>query len=171
MTLIARRFLVMSAVLMVVALACPVAAELDPATADDDGDGVADALDQCPDTAAGDLVGADGCSVCPCDVTASGNAWGSHQMYMACVVGEARNRRADGTMTSKSVRHVIRMARHSTCGNAQLTRCCVYANFDDEVGSCRTTTPDACETLDDGADDGEADDIGAGSCAGNPCAF
>jgi hypothetical protein len=35
--------------------------------ADADGDGVADASDQCADTPAGDLVGDTGCSVCPCD--------------------------------------------------------------------------------------------------------
>ena len=164
----ARCLVLVFAAALVLAATRPAAAQVD---ADTDGDGVADSLDQCPDTPTGDLVDTNGCSVCPCDGTADGNAWTSHQAYIACVVGEVKTRRAASTMMGRAARAAIKTAKRSSCGNENLTRCCVYANFDDDVGSCHLMAPDACDALDSRLDDGEADDIGGGSCLGNPCAF
>ena len=54
-------------------------------------------------------------------------------------------------------------------GDRRLTRCCVYADEDGDVGACRLMPPDACDALD--TDDVEADDEGSGSCVPNPCVF
>ena len=164
----ARCLVLVLAGVLALATVRPAAAQVDT---DADGDGVTDVLDQCPDTPTGELVETDGCSVCPCDEAADGGAWTSHQAYVGCVVGEVKARRAAGEMRGRAARAAIKTAKRSSCGNENLTRCCVYANFDDDVGSCHLMAPDACTALDDRLDDGEADDIGGGSCLGNPCAF
>jgi hypothetical protein len=65
----------------------------------------------------------------------------------------------------------MRVARRSTCGNIVLTRCCVYQDYFAEVGTCRITTVESCDAIDDrlSEGDGGADDEGPGSCAPNPC--
>ncbi len=147
----------------------PVAAQ--GAGDDGDSDGVVDALDECPDTPIGDLIDDRGCSVCPCDGTAAGAAWGSRREYVACVKAESKQRRAVGLLRAKQMRAAIRAARRSTCADQQLTRCCVYADFDTEIGQCRLMTGAACDALDERLfeSDGAADDEGGGSCLPNPC--
>ena len=135
--------------------------------ADSDGDGVVDALDNCDDTPPGDLVDADGCSVCPCDATVNGDDWGSHRDYVRCVASAARSRFKIGALRPRDMRVVVKRARRSTCGNAELTRCCIYAE-DADVGTCRMMPPDACDALSDHED---AEDEGGGSCVPNPCEF
>lgn len=110
-------------------------------------------------------------AACPCDTTADGAAWGSHSEYVACVARAARQLRTDGMLRPRQMRAAIRTARQSTCGNPSLTRCCVYQSDDDDVGRCRMLSPDACDALDDQIENGEADDMGSGSCLPNPCAF
>ena len=168
----ARRLAFGLAVLWAVAGAAPAAGQVDP---DSDGDGVADAVDQCPDTDPGDLVDDVGCSVCPCDAPVDADAWASHDDYVACVTGAAKVRRADGSMKRKDMRNAIKRARKATCGNADLTRCCVYAHIDDNadvnVGQCRITTVDACDALSQRDDLDWVEDADAGSCTPNPCLF
>jgi hypothetical protein len=135
---------------------------------DSDGDGVVDALDNCDDTPPGDLVDADGCSVCPCDATVDGDDWGSHRDYVRCVASAARSRVQIGAFRPRDLRAVVKRARRSTCGNAALTRCCIYADEDADVGTCRMMRPDACDALSEHED---AEDEGNGSCVPNPCAF
>jgi hypothetical protein len=167
----ARWFVCAFAVLLVLALAPPAAGQAEPA--DEDQDGVADAVDQCAETPPGDLVDPLGCSICPCDETAAGDAWASHRAYVDCVVAAARAQQAAGTLRRKQVRAAIRRAKKATCGNEELTRCCVYAldgDFDDAVrGRCRFLRPDDCDALDEQVD--WAEDIGGGSCTPNPCVF
>jgi len=148
----------------------PVAADTGP---DADDDGVADAVDACPATEPADLAGPDGCAICSCEGDADGTAWSSHKEYVACVREGARERRVAGTIDAARSRALMRRARNSTCGNAALVRCCVFALFDDESGRCRIMTEDACEALDDQLfdTDGEADVEDAGSCLPNPCTF
>ncbi len=110
-------------------------------------------------------------ATCPCDAAADGAAWASHGEYVACVATEARHLRMAGAMRPKERRAAIRAAKHSTCGNDALTRCCVYLSDDANVGQCRMMSPDACSALDDQMDSGEADDEGSGSCVPNPCTF
>ena len=160
------------AVMWTMASAWPAAAQVeDPA--DLDGDGVVDTLDQCLDTPPEDLIAADGCSVCPCDETTAGDPWVSHDAYVGCVAGEAHARRQAGTMRRREMRAAIRRARRSTCGDAALTRCCVYVHLDDmadvNVGQCRMIGPDECDALADQVDWSE--DVGGGSCNPNPCLF
>ena len=133
---------------------------------DTDGDGVVDSLDQCDDTPPGDIVDADGCSVCPCDETADGDSWTSHRDYVQCVAAEARTRVQSGAAHTRDMRAAVKRARRSTCGNPALTRCCVYTDDNADLGSCRMMRPDACDALSDRVD---AEDEGSGSCVPNPC--
>jgi hypothetical protein len=169
---LARRLALALAVLWVVAGAASAAAQVDP---DEDGDGVVDTLDECNDTPEGDLIDAQGCSVCPCDATAAGDPWASHDAYVACVMDEAKARREAKTMKRREMRNVIRRARKATCGDQALTRCCVYAHLDDtadvSVGQCRIMTVDACEEMGLREDLDWVEDVEGGSCTPNPCLF
>jgi hypothetical protein len=138
---------------------------------DFDEDGVVDTSDACPDSQLGELVDARGCSVCPCDRAADGSAWESRDAYVRCVATEARARRGAGTLRPSGVRAAIRQAQRSTCGDVRLTRCCVFEDFMDDVGSCRIVTPAACQALDERTWEGDAEDEGIGSCLPNPCVF
>ena len=152
-------------------LVAPVWAQSEPAP-DSDMDGVMDDLDQCDDTPLGDLVDAAGCSLCPCDESVDAEPWPSHKRYVACVVGVAKHMRAAHQLTRKQKRAAVKRARRSTCGTEQLTRCCVYPDYDPDaesvVGDCRIMTADACFDLGDRVD---AEDEGSGSCTPNPCVY
>lgn len=137
---------------------------------DADGDGVVDGVDQCEETPAGDLVDSEGCSVCPCEETAEGDDWASHEDYVRCVAGEAKRRRLERTLRRKDMRAAIKRAKRATCGNPALTVCCVYASEDDEVGQCRVLTVDRCDALWEQSDN-DVEDMGPGSCQPNPCAY
>jgi hypothetical protein len=140
---------------------------------DDDLDGVMDSADLCLDTPPGDLVGADGCSLCPCEGSADGNAWTSHRDYVACVGTTAKQMKLAHLITRKEMKAAVKAAKRSSCGSATVTRCCVYTDLfgDAEVveGRCRLISEDACLELDAQVD--LAEDIGAGSCLPNPCLF
>jgi hypothetical protein len=156
--------------LLAAALAVPATAR--PLAEDLDGDGVADAADACPDTE-GDLVDADGCSVCPCAETLDGDSWRSHDDYVACVVAAARAQKAARRGSRRAIRQAVRRAKRSTCGDDGRTRCCIYPDdpdldADTIVGRCRTTTVDECDRI---ADDHDAEDAGPGSCTPNPCVY
>jgi hypothetical protein len=158
-------------VLLVTGLLLAAGSAAGQASEDLDGDGVADAVDQCPDTPAGDLVDGNGCSVCPCDAPAGGTAWASHRAYVACVLTAAKERRAAGRLAATGIRAAVRHARSSTCGNPLLTRCCIYATAADTVGRCRMMTADACDALDASGHVDSADDVDPGSCSPSPCPF
>ena len=155
------------AVAAALALAAPALA------VDDDGDKVDDAVDQCVDTPPGDLVDETGCSVCPCDLRADGSEWSSHLEYLACVVDAAKQLRHAKKIGRKTARAAIRASRKSSCGNAQLTRCCIYPDDADQldtvVGQCRLMTVDDCDAL--SATHDFVEDADAGSCLPNPCVF
>jgi hypothetical protein len=121
---------------------------------DADGDGVIDVEDACADTPPGDLVGATGCSVCPCDGGASG--WPSRRAYVACVRGETRFRMVARTLDASGRRDAMRRARHATCGRPNRTRCCVPG------GECVVVTERACT-----ARGGQS--LAVGSCVPSPC--
>jgi len=169
--IVVRRLVIGFAVLCALAAAAPAAAQV----ADGDDDGVADDVDQCTDTPAGDLVDATGCSVCPCDETAAGDAWTSHDDYVGCVTAEAKARRKAHTLKRRAMKLAIQRARKATCGNEALTRCCIYAHLDDEaevnVGQCKLMSPDACDALSERDDLDYVEDAEGGSCTPNPCLF
>jgi hypothetical protein len=136
---------------------------------DVDGDGVDDSIDECTDTEPGDMIDADGCSICPCEETADGDAWASHDAYVQCVAAEAKDRRHEHMVKRKEMRAMIKHAKASSCGNDELTRCCTYAGDDDDVGKCKVMSVDKCDALWEESD--YVDDAGPGSCTPNPCGF
>lgn len=165
------RLLLATAAMTALVLARPVLAGT---TVDDDGDGVADDVDACLDTPAGDLVKADGCSVCPCDGPTEDQPWASRGEYQTCVFTEVRARKRAGSMNRKAARAAMKNARKASCGDAQLTRCCVYPSdipddADTIVGDCKVMTVDHCAQLEDTLD--WAEDADPGSCLPNPCVF
>ena len=162
-------YAVLAAVLVI---AVPLSARADDAP-DYDGDGVADAVDACPDTDPADLISPDGCPIVSCEGGLGGSGWSSTGAYADYVAAWVKGARASNKLTGREARSILRRARKSTCGDASQVRCCVFALFDDDIGRCRIMTEDACEALDDQLfeSDGEADDEGPGSCLPNPCVF
>ncbi len=161
-----------SALIALCLIAVPCAGRADDVS-DTDGDGVADAVDACPDTDVADVVGPDGCTLCSCENGVDGAGWSSHGEYLSCMRTAIRTGRKSGALGASDARRLMRAARFSTCGSPALVRCCVFAKFDDDVGSCRIMSEDACNALDDRLfdNDGEADSEDAGSCLPNPCTF
>jgi hypothetical protein len=87
---------------------------------DTDGDGVPDAIDVCPNTPAGAIVNANGCSInqlCPCAGPASGGTWRNHGAYVSCVSGAANNFVAAGLITTAQKDTIVSTAGQSSCGN------------------------------------------------------
>jgi hypothetical protein len=132
---------------------------------DADKDGVADDVDLCPDSPPYELVGDDGCSVCPCGGDVLGSTWASRTDYLHCVLDEVHARRADGQLTRKAARPFVRAARNATCGQAMKVRCCIMFEGKSE-GMCRVVDEARC----DGAlAIGGIASLDAGSCFPNPC--
>jgi len=141
---------------------------------DFDEDGVVDTIDACPDSEPSDLVGPDGCAVCSCDGGPAGAGWESRKAYIACVRHWVKGLRTADAVDLTAGRLLVRRARHSTCGNPVLVRCCVFQPIDAEVGKCRVMSEDACDALDErlfNDDQGEANNEDTGSCLPNPCTF
>jgi hypothetical protein len=90
--------------------------------ADSDGDGVPDIEDQCPNTPAGSVVDADGCSIdqlAPCSGPAGGGAWKSHGNYLDAVAKTTGCFAESGFITKRDAREIIDAAAHSDCGQKQ----------------------------------------------------
>ena len=86
---------------------------------DEDADGVPDSLDQCPGTAAGAIVDANGCSIdqiAPCSGPASGGTWKNHGQYVSAVAHAAETFRAQGLISADQAEEIIRQAAQSDCG-------------------------------------------------------
>lgn len=164
------KLLLLTAAFGAVLLARPVLA----GTAEDlDEDGVADDVDACLDTPTGDLVKDDGCSVCPCEGPAEDQPWASRQEYQQCVAVEVRARKRAGLMNRRAARAAVKTARKASCGDAALTRCCIFPDDDSDadtiVGQCKVVSVERCEQLSDQLD--WAEDADPGSCVPNPCVF
>ena len=139
-----------------------------PPAGDADGDGVLDAADACPATPIGDLVDAAGCSICPCDAMRDGTPWPSRFAYLRCVRGEHRKRVRAGLSTRAATRALTRQLRLSTCGSADLTRCCAYAKAGAVSGDCRVVRSARCAANLQRAL--SVSDVGPGVCAADACA-
>ena len=86
---------------------------------DADGDGVPDSLDQCPDTPAGAIVNADGCSIdqlAPCNGPASGGTWKNHGQYVSTIAQVAEAFLDDGLITEEEKDAIVASAAQSNCG-------------------------------------------------------
>ncbi len=96
---------------------CPLVANR--AQSDSDGDRVGDACDACAGSTAGSMVTASGCSVdqlCPCDASASGEAWQSQRDYLRCVARATRTFRREGQVSRNESLRIIRRAARTGCG-------------------------------------------------------
>jgi len=86
---------------------------------DEDADGVADSLDQCPDTASGAIVDANGCSIdqlVPCSGPASGGTWKNHGKYVSAVSHAAEEFLAQGLISADQADEIVEQASESNCG-------------------------------------------------------
>ena len=86
---------------------------------DADGDGVADSLDQCPNTAPGAIVDSQGCSIdqiAPCRGPASGGTWKNHGQYVSSVSQAAEAFLAQGLISAAQAEEIIAQAAQSKCG-------------------------------------------------------
>ena len=139
---------------------------------DQDLDGVADTADACPDTPEGAVTTADGCTACPCDGPTAGSVWESRGSFLACITDAVRGRKQARAMSRRGARAAIKAARKSSCGDANLTRCCVFpsdSGSDTIVGKCKVVTVDQCDQMSEQLE--WAEDADPGSCLPNPCVF
>jgi len=84
------------------------------ATRDSDGDGVADNLDQCPNTPAGSIVDARGCSIAQL-VTCDGQ-WKNHGQYVSAVAKMCEQFLSAGLITEDQKDAIVEAAAGSNCG-------------------------------------------------------
>ena len=87
-----------------------------PQAGDADGDGVSDGSDVCPDTAAGAVVDAQGCSIdqlAPC-----GGAWTDHGDYVSTVAHVTQQFVDAGLLTSQQRANIVAEAAQSDCGKS-----------------------------------------------------
>jgi hypothetical protein len=90
-----------------------------PGDTDDDGDGVVNDDDACPNTPVGEVVDETGCSVSqlvPCDAPAEGGSWKNHGQYVATVADVSRGFRDGGLLTPEERAAIVGAAAQSACG-------------------------------------------------------
>ena len=81
---------------------------------DSDDDDVPDYLDQCPDTPAGAVVDANGCSIdqlCPCE-----GPWRNHAEYLTCLRAVVATFVSEGLLSAAEGRAVLKQGERSNCG-------------------------------------------------------
>jgi hypothetical protein len=86
---------------------------------DNDGDGIVDDLDQCPDTPAGEIVDADGCSVdqvVPCEGPVTGGTWKNHGKYLSAIRAVVTTFVEEGLLTESEAEEIFAAASKSDCG-------------------------------------------------------
>ncbi len=86
---------------------------------DADGDGVADSLDQCPDTAPGSIVDAEGCSIdqlAPCEGPITGGRWKNHGQYVSTTAHVVGAFLKLGLITDAEADALVSQAARSDCG-------------------------------------------------------
>jgi hypothetical protein len=91
---------------------------------DEDADGVADSLDLCPGTPAGEIVDAHGCSIeqiAPCPGPASGGTWKNHGQYVSTVAHAAEAFLVQGLISAEQAEEILAQAAQSNCGSKQIT--------------------------------------------------
>jgi hypothetical protein len=86
---------------------------------DSDGDGVPDAIDECPNSLAGAVVDAHGCSIdqlVPCEGPRSGGAWKNHGEYVSALVKVAKAFATAGLITEDQAQRIVKAAAGSNWG-------------------------------------------------------
>ena len=81
---------------------------------DTDGDGVPDASDQCPDTPAGEVVNAVGCSIS--QLVPASWPWKNHGEYVSAVAHVAGDFVAQGLITGAQKGAIVSAAARSDIG-------------------------------------------------------
>jgi hypothetical protein len=87
---------------------------------DSDGDGVADSLDQCPDTAPGSIVDAEGCSIdqlAPCNGPITGGTWKNHGQFVSTIAQVTEAFLNFGLITEAQADAIVAQAAQSSCGS------------------------------------------------------
>jgi formylglycine-generating enzyme len=85
---------------------------------DADGDGVPDASDQCPNTPAGEVVNAVGCSIS--QLVPASWPWKNHGEYVSAVAEVAREFMAEGLITGAQMGEIVSAAARSDVGKAKV---------------------------------------------------
>ncbi len=86
---------------------------------DADADGVPDSLDLCPNTPAGAVVDANGCSIdqiVPCSGPASGGTWKNHGQYVSSIARATEIFVALGLISEAQAEAIVSNAARSDCG-------------------------------------------------------
>ena len=89
------------------------------AVLDSDRDGVPDSTDQCPNTAPGAVIDAQGCSInqlVPCAGPVSGGTWKNHGHYVSAIARMAEAFLTNGRITEDEGEAVVKAAAQSNCG-------------------------------------------------------
>ena len=84
-----------------------------PVAADEDEDGVEDAVDDCLGTPTGEIVDASGCSIsqiCPCD------EFKNHGQYVSCTARAVEDFVQSGIITEVEADMIVETAAHTSCG-------------------------------------------------------
>jgi hypothetical protein len=87
---------------------------------DADQDGVGDSVDQCPDTAPGSIVDAEGCSIdqlAPCEGPISGGKWMNHGQYVSTIAHVTEAFLNLGLITEAQADAIVAQAAQSDCGS------------------------------------------------------
>jgi len=98
------------------------ACDVCPLDADDDADddGVCGDVDDCAETASGDVIDDAGCSVadyCPCDADIDGDTWKNHGKYVSCVSNTGEDFVDSGLLTQTEADDIQSDAGSSECGH------------------------------------------------------
>jgi hypothetical protein len=86
---------------------------------DSDGDGVPDSVDQCPDTPAGGIINASGCTIdqlVPCEGPSSGGTWKNHGQYVSAIAHVSNTFKKDGLISGREKGQIVSTAARSDCG-------------------------------------------------------
>jgi fibronectin-binding autotransporter adhesin len=86
---------------------------------DTDGDGVPDAIDQCPDTPPGAITDAAGCSIhqlVRCEGPREGGTWKSHGQYVRAMIHVATDFLKARLITRRQWAQIVTSAARSRCG-------------------------------------------------------
>ena len=91
----------------------PAGTAVAPVAADEDEDGVEDAVDDCLGTPTGEIVDASGCSIsqiCPCD------EFKNHGQYVSCTARAVEDFVQSGIITEVEADMIVETAAHTSCG-------------------------------------------------------